>query len=72
MNTVFVFLLPAFIGLYFLIGALSGGFGGGRRGGSGRERGYDIPNWARLVCLVLGAFGALSRFLLFRHFNDRL
>ena len=73
MDIVFWFLFPAFIGLYFLIGAVSGRLGGAGRGGRGREGGLPIPGWARLVCLLLaGCFGALSIFVLLRHFNFRL
>lgn len=67
------FLFPVFIGLYFLIGAVSGRLGGGGRGGRGKEGGFPIPNWARVLCLLPAlCFGALPLYGLLRHFNFRL
>jgi hypothetical protein len=65
------FIWPAFIGIGFLQAAITGRFR--LRRGMSPDATTPIPNWARLVCLLLsGVFGALSLYIFLRHFNFQL
>jgi hypothetical protein len=65
------FIWPAFVGISFLLAAITGRFR--LRRGRSLDDTLPIPNWARLVCLLLaGVFGALSLYILLRHFNFQL